>query len=77
MFSNTNRAVGRVERSRIEIASGFLKTVEQWDTPPTLKQVNDVYIRHILTSAPSVRCAARILGIGRTTLYRFLWKKEV
>jgi len=77
MPSGTNMVAGRREPSRIEIASEFLKILEQWNIPPTLEQVSDLYTRHILTSAPSVRRAAQILGVGRTTLYRFLRRTKV
>jgi len=68
MHSGTNSA--QEQPSRIEIASASVKTVKQWDSPPTLEEVQELYVHHILTSCSKPAVAARILGIGRTTLYR-------
>ena len=51
----------------------FLRMVQGWEVPLSLHEVRDLYIEHIVSSYDR-RQAVRILGVGRTTLYRFLKK---
>lgn len=56
--------------TRNDAAQDFLKTVERWNSPLTLCELRDLYVRHLLTRY-DCQHTARILGIGRTTVYRF------
>ena len=49
----------------------FVIIGQTWRTPPSLREVSNRYIRYVLATH-NISQAARILGIGRTTLYRFL-----
>lgn len=52
-------------------ADSFLKSIESF--PPTLQELRDLYIDRVLDMCEGNHSrAARILGIGRTTLYRYL-----
>ena len=58
-------------RNLSKSAGDFLRMLQGLETPLGLREVRDLYISHII-STYGRRQAPGILGIGRTTLYRFL-----
>lgn len=54
----------------------ILKSVQS--CPPTLRELTDAYVQRVLEICEGhPKKAARILGIGRTTLYRYLDRKKL
>ena len=52
-------------------SDSFLKSVESF--PPTLQELCDLYTERVLDMCEDNRVlAARVLGIGRTTLYHYM-----